>query len=148
MAWSSTCRGAVSQLARSEITLATRREINRLVARFAIERMAAGYSIECLEKEPDAPNRTVIRRVENSEVVPELSTLIRMGQAVGLRLDWVPPHLQPLLALDEFEVKALIEAADMGLSEWNPGDKFEREAHSALAKLGRVRWRPGVQNAT
>lgn len=99
-------------MARAEVTPEARREINRLVSRFVVERTAAGYSIECLAKQAQAPSASVIRRVENGDTVPELPTLIRMGGAVGLRLDWVPEHLVPLLALDEFEVKALIDAAE------------------------------------
>lgn len=113
-------------------------EIRRLVTRFAIERVAAGWSVWDLAQESGV-HRANINRFETGETVPTLTTLVGLSRILGLRLDVVPKHLQPLLALDEFEVRALIAfaMAAAGNAEWdNAFTPQQRDAMlSALRKL-------------
>lgn len=67
-----------------------------------------------------------------------LPTLVGLGRVLGLRLDVVPAYLQRFLALDEFEVRALLAAASEGWRHMTPGAQAEGFAESALRKLGRL----------
>lgn len=121
------------------ITPEVEAEIRRLVTRFAIERVAAGWSVWDLAKESGV-SRSNIERFEAGATWPMLPTLVGLGRILGLRLDVVPAHLQPLLALDEFETRALIAfatAAD-GNPEWDNGftPQQRRSVRSALRKIG------------
>lgn len=104
-------------------------EVRRLVTRFAIERVAAGWSTWDLGR-ASRVYRSNIDRAESGETIPTLPVLIDMAEPLGLRLDWVPAHLQPFLALDEFETRALITAAQ--------GSSPELALTSALRKLGQI----------
>lgn len=125
---------------KAHVSPQVQKDIDRLVSRFVIERMAAGWSTWDLQNASDT-NRSVIERIERGDTIPTLVVLVRLAQVLGLRLDFVPEHLVPLLALDEFEVQALIVGATEG---WRhaTGWGVERHLTAALHKLGRLR---GVQ---
>lgn len=114
---------------RKLITPEVEAEIRRIVTRFAIERVAAGWSVWDLAQESGV-NRANINRFEAGATQPMLSTLVGLAQILELRLDVVPKHLQPLLALDEFDVAALINAAVM-----EAGTCPDPRLHTALDKI-------------
>lgn len=113
-------------------------EVRRLVTRFAIERIAAGWSTWDLGR-ASRVYRSNIDRAESGETIPTLPVLIDMAEPLGLRLDWVPAHLQPLLALDEFETRALIAAAVKGWQHMTWGPSPESALVKALTKLGQFK---------
>lgn len=112
-------------------------EVRRLLTRFAIERVAAGWSVWDLGK-ASRVNRSSIDRAESGAVIPDLATLVDMAQPLGLRLDWVPEHLQPLLGLDEIEVASLVRGAGEGWRHAETGSTHEEALTRALRKLGRL----------
>lgn len=98
-----------------------------------IERMSAGWGIEELARVADMYPSS-IRRAESGETMPTFAILVGAGLALGLRLEWVPQHLRPLLTLSEHEVRALQNASVLAY-ESEPQDSF---LASALVKLGGV----------
>lgn len=119
---------------RKLITPEVEAEIRRIVTRFAIERVAAGWSVWDLAQESGV-NRVNINRFEAGATVPTLTTLVGLSRIMGLRLDVVPTHLQPLLALGEFEVRALIDSAGAGCGYMDCGADPDPLLASALRKL-------------
>jgi transcriptional regulator with XRE-family HTH domain len=115
-------------------------EVRRLITRFSIERVAAGWSVWDLSRETGV-HPANIHRTEGGETIPTLPVLVALAEPLGLRLDWVPPHLRPLLELDEVEVKALHAAAAVGWNrlEREPFAGTGRTALRALRKLGQLR---------
>lgn len=124
----------MSRIRENRVTPWAQREVRRLIARFAIERQVAGWSVTALARETGMwPSN--IARAEGGDVIPTLGVLLTMAEPMGLRLDWVPAHLRPLLDLDEFEVKALIEAAGSGCGYMDCGADLDPAVMSALRKI-------------
>ncbi len=111
------------------------REVRRLVTRMSIERVAAGFTTWDLGKHCQV-KRQNIDKVERGEVLPSLAFLAEVGLALGLRLDFLPAHLVPLLDLDEFQLQALIAGAVRGSHCTTPGSDLGRRLSSALETLG------------
>lgn len=120
------------------VSPSVRREVARLVRRFTVEKLAVGWNNSALARELGVW-RTNIDRMERGDVIPTLPYLINLCEPLGLRLDFVPAHLQPLLELDEFEVQALLVAA----RSWSEGAPSKDEDPGALIralrKLSQIR---------
>lgn len=110
------------------------REVRRLVTRMSIERVAAGFTTWDLGKHC-AVKRQNIDKVERGEVLPSLAFLVEVGLALGLRLDFLPAHLLPLLDLDEFQVQALLAGAAEGYRHVDPASDVGRMLHSTMEVL-------------
>lgn len=128
------------------ITPQVEAEIRRLVVRYSIGRVAAGYNVTDLGRKVGM-FRSNIDRVENGSVTPTLPVLIRLGQAVGLRLGWVPEWVEPVLELDEFEFASLISAAMEGWKVMETGGPQEDNLLAALTKLGKIN-KPDLTTST
>lgn len=113
-------------------------EVRRILARFTLERMLAGWSVSALADESNV-HRSVIDRWENGRVDnPLLSVLAALVQPLDLRIDLVAERHVPLLNLDEFEIEALVSAAMDGWKVRPCDHPQEDQLLSALAKLRKV----------
>lgn len=112
-------------------------EVNRLLSRLITEYTVAGWSSWTLGRACDV-HPSVLRRWENGEVQnPLLSIVVAVSEYLGLRLDFVAERHLPLLPLDEFEIEALIEAAN-AYRRGEPMRMGEGALEGALGKLGRI----------
>ena len=117
------------------------RGVNRLLSRLVVEYRAHGWTIAALSRASGVHRSVLDRWLDGRVSNPLVNPLVAFVEAMGMRLDIVAPHHQPLLELDEFEVQALIAAA----RAQSGGDPFPdslpyglRNLASALTKLKNV----------
>lgn len=112
--------------------------VNRLLTRLAVEFHANGWTIASLCREAGVHRSVLDRWLDGRVANPLVNPLVAFVEAMGMRVDIVAPHHQPLLHLDEFETAALVEAARAGWQELSFGQPGERHLRSALRKLGKL----------
>lgn len=112
-------------------------EVQRILTRLILEYRMAGWSHWTLGRECGV-HSSVLQRWENGKVQnPLLSLVVAVADFLGLRMDFVAERHLPLLPLDEFEIAALIEAAD-AYRRGEPMRTGEGALEGALGKLGRI----------
>ena len=87
------------------------RGVNRLLSRLVVEYRAHGWTIAALSRASGVHRSVLDRWLDGRVSNPLVNPLVAFVEAMGMRLDIVAPHHQPLLALDEFETQAMIAAA-------------------------------------
>lgn len=113
-------------------------EVNRIIARFTIEKEAAGWTTNALCREVGVSRSVVDRWETGTTQHPTVNHLAALAEPLDLRLDLVAPRHLPFLGLDEFEVRALIAGALAGWQAQECGHPQEQYLLSALSKLGKI----------
>lgn len=116
-----------------------RAEVQRLVTRFVMERMLAGWPIKALADKAGVGTPS-IHRFENGQIQnPTLGTMAALVAPMELRVDFVGERHLPFMDLDEYELEALVNGALLGWDSMEPGHTGERQLRSALRKLGKIK---------